>query len=254
LICRHFEIPASHHPRPSLPGYCVGGRRPAIDRTQSRKNFGGCDGRDAGLAPDKFYAARKICRDLDTWLGGRNPRTSIFPNIASRSSRKSIMRHAGVSTKSTRVADSLSQREGADRNRCRMRTPAPPPTACGEAIVITLAALVKTATARQHQTRSTSWKPRPRCQGLGRLNSWLSSTHPTVRGSPVNWGCEVVAIPDTIPTPSHSLDRRSSFSGAMACHVGFDPDPEPTGRRIGVRRVRLLRYAETTPPLSRRRD
>lgn len=228
-LTRHFEIPAAIT-HVVLPGYCVGAVDLPIDEAIPEKTWRMRLAEMAGLAPEQILCGPKDCRDLDTWLGGKirdidlsEHRIEIIAEInhAPRWSLDEI----------TRVADSLRS-EGADR----IDVGCDPARRCG-AIGDYVAALVQNGHRVSIDTFD-SWEAETAIRAGASLVLSVNSSNRQVA---VDWGCEVVAIPDT-PDDLNSLDETIEFLRCNGVPCRLDPILEPIGSGFGAS---LLRYAET---------
>jgi len=218
----------------SLPSTC------RIDEAIPEKNLVGLRLAEmAGLAPNKFYAARKDCRDLDTgWVA--KIATSIFEHRNSRFIR---------GNQSCATAGSLDE-----NHACRRLTPqrtvadridvgCDPARRCG-AIGDYVAASFKTDTASSIDTFD-SWGSETVDPGLVASPRAFGNSLQPFR-SAVDWGARRRRDPDT-PDDLNSLDetiRVSPAAMAMPCRLDSDP------RTIGSGFARVV--ADVMPKQRRR--
>lgn len=228
-LLRHLDVPAEAT-HVVLPGFCeaslddLSGKAGAEDSSWRTliANMSGVD-------PDHILCGPKDCRDLDAWLGGKITRPDLSRysieiiaeiNHAPRMSIDEVLL----------IADRL-RADGADR----IDLGCDPSRRC-QTIGRYAAALV----AAGHTISVDTFDSWEAAAAIRAGASLVLSVNSSNREQAVEWGCEVVAIPDT-PDDLDSLDETIAFLTRHEVAFRLDPILEPIGSGFGSS---LLRYAE----------
>ncbi len=227
-LTRHLEVPPqSTHV--ILPGFCEAVIDDPIDIASPEITWRRRLAEIASLEPAAVLCGPKDCRDIDAWLGGKirqvdlsNYSIEIIAEInhAPRLSIEEVVR----------VAAAL-RRDGADRIDvgCDPGRPCP---GIGDYV----AALVETG----HRVSIDTFDDRETRDAIAAGASLVLSVNSSNREAAVDWGCEVVAIPD-IPDDLESLDETIDFLDRHRVPMRLDPILELIGTGFGKS---LLRYFE----------
>lgn len=229
-LTRHLDVPpATTHL--ILPGFCEAVLDDPIDAAAApamtwRRRLAEI----ADLNPAAIICGPKDCRDIEAWLGGKirevdltNYSIEIIAEInhVPRLSIDEVVRRA-----------SKLRSDGADRIDVGC-DPGRPCRSIGEYVGALLAAghRVSIDTFDEHETRTA----------IAAGATLVLSVNSSNREAAIEWGCEVVAIPDT-PDDLNSLDETIEFLARHQVPMRLDPILELIGTGFGAS---LIRYAET---------
>ncbi|WP_146576797.1 DUF6513 domain-containing protein [Neorhodopirellula pilleata] len=225
-LLRHLQVPdgTTHL---ILPGFCEA----------SLDDSGDAEGRTwrtliadaAELPAESVLCGPKDCRDLDAWLGGK----IVQPDL----SRHSIEIIAEINHAPRMKIDDVVAIAGALRGEGadRIDVGCDPSRRC-ETIGDYVSALV----AAGHKISIDTFDAWEAATAIEAGASLVLSVNSSNRDQAIDWGCEVVAIPDT-PDDLDSLDATIAFLSRHSVPFRLDPILEPIGFGFGES---LLRYAE----------
>lgn len=225
-LLRHLDVSqrATHL---ILPGFCE----------SSLEDPGDADGKTwreliadvAKLPPESVLCGPKDCRDLDAWLGGKIVQPDLSQHsieIIAEINHAPRMKIEAV----VAVAEAL-RADGADR----IDLGCDPSRRC-ETIGDYASALIG-AGHRISIDTFDAWEAETAIEAGASLVLSVNSSN---RDQAIDWGCEVVAIPDT-PDDLDSLDETVAFLTRHGVPLRLDSILEPIGSGFGTS---LLRYAE----------
>ncbi|TWT73366.1 DUF6513 domain-containing protein [Allorhodopirellula solitaria] len=228
-LSRHLNVPSTTT-QVVLPGYCesvlddpISAEAPQISWRQRLAEI-------AHLDPANIVCGPKDCRDIDAWLGGKTREVDLSRysieiiaeiNHAPRLSLDEIVALAGA-----------LRRDGADRIDVGCDAGRP----C-RVIGDYVAALVDAG----HRVSIDTFDEQETRDAIRSGASLVLSVNSSNRRAAADWGCEVVAIPDT-PEDLASLDTTIEFLDRHAVPLRLDPILEPIGSGFGDS---VLRYAQT---------
>lgn len=227
-LTRHFEVPPDATDV-ILPGYCEDALDDPLDPDQSETTWRMRLAVMAGLPPEKIVCGPKDCRDLDAWLSGQIRTVDLSAqsieiiaeiNHAPRLSVEEVLRIAGE-----------FRTDGADR----IDVGCDPSRRCSR-IGDYIAALVDEG----HRVSIDTFDPWETSEAIRRGASLVLSVNTSNRAAAADWGCEVVAIPDT-PESLSTLEDTVEFLGKKDVPCRLDPILEPIGSGFGQS---ILRYAQ----------
>ena len=185
---------------------------------------------DPVLGGARLVAGPTECRDLPRWLGGKDT-----PPDLTRHSIEIIAEINHVPRRSVddvvAIAETL-RTDGADR----IDVGADPSTPCRR-IAEYVAALVGAG----HRVSIDSFDRREVQDAVNAGANLVLSVNGQNVAAAVDWGCEVVAIPDT-PSDTDSLDRTVQSLASSGVPFRIDPILEPIGTGLGQS---LMRYHQT---------
>ncbi|MCM2369355.1 dihydropteroate synthase [Aporhodopirellula aestuarii] len=228
-LTRHLDVP-SEATDVILPGYCDSALDDAVDPESPRTTWRMRLAEIAGLAPEKIVCGPNDCRDLDAWLGGKIREVDLTDhsieiiaeiNHAPRLSIDEVVR----------IAENL-RADGADR----IDFGCDPSRRCDR-----VGDYVKALIAAGHRVSIDTFDPHETRAAVDVGASLVLSVNSSNRESAADWGCEVVAIPDT-PDDLDSLESTIEFLSRHNVPMRLDPILEPIGFGFGAS---LLRYVET---------
>lgn len=228
-LTRHLDVPpATTHV--ILPGFCEAVIDDPIDEKAPDRTWRRRLAEIAGLDPANIICGPKDCRDIDAWLGGKIRAVDLSSfsieiiaeiNHAPRLSIGEVVRRAAV-----------LRSDGADRIDVGC-DPGRPCAAIGEYV----AALI----SEGHRVSIDTFDEQETRAAISAGASLVLSVNSSNREAAVDWGCEVVAIPDT-PEEMASLEATIEFLGRHHVPMRLDPILELIGTGFGQS---LMRYADT---------
>lgn len=228
-LLRHLQVPAETT-HVVLPGFCEaslddGCGVPGKESTSWRILIADA----AGVPADHILCGPKDCRDLDAWMGGKITRPDL--------SKYSIEIIAEINHAPRMSIDQVLQvaarlkADGADR----IDLGCDPSRSCP-----TIGDYASELVQAGHTLSIDTFDPSEAATAIKAGASLVLSVNSTNRKHAVDWGCEVVAIPDT-PDDLKSLDETILFLQRNQVPFRLDPILEPIGSGFGAS---LLRYAE----------
>ncbi|MBB3210065.1 dihydropteroate synthase-like protein [Rhodopirellula rubra] len=228
-LTRHLDVPESAT-HVVLPGYCESAIDDAVNPELPETTWRSRLAEIARLEPENIVCGPNDCRDLDAWLGGKI--RSVELNDHSIEIIAEINHAPRLSIDEVvRVAESL-RADGADR----IDVGCDPSRKCA-AIGDYVAALIDAG----HRVSIDTFDAWETGEAVRAGASLVLSVNESNRDAAVDWGCEVVAIPDT-PDDLESLDTTVEFLQQRGVLMRLDPILEPIGFGFGAS---LLRYVET---------
>lgn len=228
-LLRHIEVPekTTHL---ILPGFCEASLDD-VDGSDSPQSMSWRTkiANQTGVVPENIVCGPKDCRDLDSWLGGKTSRPALTEHSIEIIAE---INHAPRMTIDEVIA--LAGRlkaDGADRidvgcdpsQRCR-----------------SIGDYVGELKKLGHRISIDSFDPIEVRDATAAGASLVLSVNSSNREQAVDFGAEVVVIPDT-PDDLTSLDQTVEFLSTRHVEFRLDPILEPIGSGFGES---LLRYAE----------
>ncbi len=211
-LARHLTVPpAVTHVLTS--GYLSGDLSPLIQ----------------SLGDARLVAGPTECRDLIAWLGGQQTPPDLSEHAIEIIAEINHVPRRSVA-EVVAMANQL-RNDGADR----IDVGADPAEPC-QSIGHYVAALV----GEGHRVSIDSFDTREVERSVDAGASLVLSVNSQNVAAAADWGCEVVAIPDT-PADIDSLDRTVQALGGLGVKFRLDPIVEPIGIGLGES---LVRYAE----------
>ncbi|MFG0288152.1 MAG: DUF6513 domain-containing protein [Rhodopirellula sp. JB044] len=228
-LTRHLVVPsAATHV--ILPGYCQAAIDDPVNAEQPEMTWRKRLAEIANLPPENIVCGPNDCRDLDAWLGGKVRSVELTEhsieiiaeiNHAPRLSVEEVVRLAAA------LRD-----DGADR----IDVGCDPSRQC-----LQIGDYVKALVDEGHRVSIDTFDSQETVAAVRAGASLVLSVNASNRNAATQWGCEVVAIPDT-PDDLESLDTTVNFLGEHNVAMRLDPILEPIGFGFGAS---LLRYVET---------
>jgi dihydropteroate synthase len=228
-LTRHFEIP----PEATcvvLPGYCKAALDDAIDAATPEVTWRTRLAEIAGLDPDAIVCGPNDCRDIDAWLGGKIRDIDLSQHAIEIIAEINHAPRLSIG-EVCRIAADLRD-DGADR----IDVGCDPARICS-----TIGEYVAALVADGHRVSIDTFDDGEARAAIEAGASLVLSVNSSNRSAAANWGCEVVAIPDT-PDDLASLDQTIEFLTRHKVPMRLDPILEPIGSGFAAS---LLRYAET---------
>ena len=228
-LLRHIDAPAKTT-HLILPGFC----EVSLDDVDSSDSSQPVSwrtkiARQTGVLPQNIVCGPKDCRDLDSWLGGKTTRPELIKhsieiiaeiNHVPRMTIEDVVAHAN-----------RLKTEGADR----IDVGCDPSKRCQW-----IGDYVGELTRSGHKTSIDSFDPLEIADAITAGASLVLSVNSSNREQAVDFGAEVVVIPDT-PEDLVSLDQTVEYLSKRNIKFRLDPILEPIGSGFGAS---LLRYAE----------
>lgn len=228
-LLRHLEVPAKTT-HLILPGFCEASLDDVDDSDSTQPvSWRTKIARQTSVLPENIVCGPKDCRDLDSWLGGKTTRPELIKHsieIIAEINHAPRMAIADV----VALADQLRD-QGADR----IDVGCDPSKRCQS-----IGDYVGELTRSGHKTSIDSFDPLEVQDAIAAGASLVLSVNSSNREQAVDFGAEVVVIPDT-PDDLGSLDQTVDYLSSRNVDFRLDPILEPIGSGFGAS---LLRYAE----------
>lgn len=239
-LIRHLQVPGGTT-HVILPGFCEASLDDPSDPNTSDPDreigTGGpaCEtwrtviARHAHIAPDHVLCGPKDCRDLDAWLGGKIHRPDLSKHSIEIIAEINHVPRMSID-QVVAIADQL-RADGADR----IDLGCDPSRRCS-----TIGDYARELVQAGHSISIDTFDDWEANQAIRAGASLVLSINSSNRQSALDYGCEVVAIPDTTEDLS-SLDRTIEFLSTRNVPFRLDPILEPIGSGFGAS---ILRFAE----------